>query len=309
MKTICRWKCLADVDRGAAVALGSFDGVYRCDQRLIAETARAAEALGAPLGLVIFDPGADMDLQPRSLSRRVMNRTQLARRAEALGVDLLYLLSLDCEMANFSGRDFVKEVLVAGLGVRHVTLGSSHTLLALSRADALGVLRRYGEDFGFSVGDASEPGGSKDSSTATRRALHLGRPDQAALLMGRPFAIEGVVQRGRQLGRQLGFPTANVPLGDYVLPKFGVYATRTRLEDGREVPGVANIGVNPTTGAVAPILEVWLFDFDENIYGQTIETELVAFQRPEIKFPSIEAMVEQLWRDALQARRLLQADA
>jgi riboflavin kinase/FMN adenylyltransferase len=118
-----------------------------------------------------------------------------------------------------------------------------------------------------------------------------------------------VVQKGRQLGRKLGFPTANVPLGDYVAPKFGVYATRTRLADGRKLGGVANIGVNPTTGEVDPRLEVWLFDFDEDIYGETIETELISFLRPEERFPSIEVMVEQIWRDAAQARQRVAPDS
>ncbi len=142
-----------------------------------------------------------------------------------------------------------------------------------------------------------------------RQALRDGHPEAAAAILGRPFAIEGVVQKGRQLGRKLGFPTANVPLGDYVAPRFGVYATRTRLADGREIGGVANIGVNPTTGEVAPRLEVWLFDFDEDIYGETIETDLAAFLRPEEKFSSIEAMVDQIWLDARQARQIVAPDA
>jgi len=145
----------------------------------------------------------------------------------------------------------------------------------------------------------------KLSSTAVREALNAGRPELAAAILGRPFAIEGVVQKGRQLGRKLGFPTANVPLGDYVAPRFGVYATRTHLHDGRFLPGVANIGVNPTTGEVEARLEVWLFDFDEDIYGETIETELIAFLRPEEHFPSITAMVEQIRRDAAAAREIV----
>jgi riboflavin kinase/FMN adenylyltransferase len=159
------------------------------------------------------------------------------------------------------------------------------------------------------VAEAVTGDGVKISSTAVREALREGAPRAAAAILGRPFAIEGVVQKGRQLGRKLGFPTANVPLGDYVAPKFGVYATRTRLADGRRLGGVANIGVNPTTGTVDPRLEVWMFDFDEDIYGETIETELIAFLRPEEKFVSIEAMVEQIWLDAAQARQLVAQDS
>jgi riboflavin kinase/FMN adenylyltransferase len=142
-----------------------------------------------------------------------------------------------------------------------------------------------------------------------REALREGRPEDAALILGRPFAIEGAVQRGRQLGRKLGFPTANVALADYVTPRFGVYATRTRLPDGREIPGVANIGVNPTVeGVTTALLEVWLSDFDEDIYDQVIETDLVAFLRPEEKFDSLETMTAQVMRDAKAARDLLAPD-
>jgi riboflavin kinase/FMN adenylyltransferase len=150
--------------------------------------------------------------------------------------------------------------------------------------------------------------GDKFSSTAVRNALRDGKPEVAAEILGRPFAIEGPVQRGRQLGRKLGFPTANVALADYVTPRFGVYATRTRLSDGRELAGVANIGINPTVhGVTAPLLEVWLFDFDEDIYDRIIETDLIAFLRPEEKFDSLEIMTEQVMADARAARGLLGA--
>ena len=169
-------------------------------------------------------------------------------------------------------------------------------------------MQRYGETFGFSVSVAepvSAKDGSKISSSAIREALRDGRPERAAELLGRPFAVEGVVEKGRQLGRKLGFPTANTPLGEYVAPKFGVYAVRVRLGDGRLLDGVANIGVNPTVGVVAPRLEAWIFDFDENIYGETIETSLIAFLRPEEKFPGIDDMLAQVAIDARQARAAL----
>jgi hypothetical protein len=141
-----------------------------------------------------------------------------------------------------------------------------------------------------------------------RNALREGRPELAASILGRPFAIEGEVRHGRQLGRTLGYPTANVELDDYVAPRFGVYATRTRLSDGRTLAGVANIGVNPTVaGEIAPRLEVWLFDFDEDLYGQVIETDLIAFLRPEAKFASLEEMTAQIDDDASMARRILSA--
>ncbi len=311
MKIIHGWKGLADADRGAAVALGNFDGVHVGHQRVIADARRAAAGVGAPLGVISFEPHARMHFQPDAPPFRLMNAHQLARTVSTLGGERLYLLPFGVEMANFSDHDFVSEVLVAGLGVRHVAVGFDITF-GRGRTGDPDAMRRYGEEFGFtvSVATAVENASGKISSTTARDALRQGRPELARTIMGRPFAIEGVVQKGRQLGRQLGFPTANVPLGDYVAPRFGVYATRTRLADGRQLDGVANIGVNPTTGEVEPRLEVWLFAFDEDIYGETIETDLIGFLRPEEKFAGgIDAMVAQIHRDADNARAVLSADS
>lgn len=306
MKVLHGWKRLAEEDRGAAVALGNFDGVHLGHQQVIADAARAATSLGTPLGLISFEPHARMHFQPDAPPFRLMTPHQLARAVESQGVDRLYLLPFGLEMANFSDHDFVKEVLSAGLGVRHMAVGFDVTFGKGRTGDPASMVR-YGREFGFSVSVAGavEMAGAKISSTAVREALREGRPEVAAAILGRPFAIEGVVQKGRQLGRKLGFPTANVDLRDYVAPMFGVYATRTRLQDGRQLPGVANVGVNPTTGEVSPRLEVWLFDFDEDIYGETIETDLLNFLRPEKKFAGIEAMVEQIRLDARRARELL----
>ncbi len=309
LKILHGWKTLAEDDRGAAVALGNFDGVHLGHQKVIADAGVAAKRLGAPLGVISFEPHARMHFEPDAAPFRLMLPHQLAKAVEGLGAERLYLLPFGAEMANFSDHDFVRDVLVAGLGVRHVAVGFDVTF-GKGRTGDPASMRRYGAEFGFtvSVADPVESDGRKISSTGIREALAAGHPDIAAAILGRPFAIEGVVQKGRQLGRQLGFPTANVPLGDYVAPRFGVYATRTRLADGRELGGVANIGVNPTTGEVDPRLEVWLFDFDEDIYGETIETDLIAFLRPEEKFASVEAMVDQIWLDARSARLLLAPD-
>jgi riboflavin kinase/FMN adenylyltransferase len=308
------WRGLADGDKGAALAHGSFDGVHKGHQRVIADAAAAAKRIGAPLGVISFEPHPRMHFRPDDPPFRLMNPHQLARTLDKLGVDRLYLLPFGQEMAEFSDYDFVREVLVGGLGVRHVAVGFD-TTFGKGRTGDPQLMRRYGEEFGFSVSVAEAVGDAerKYSSTVARDALREGCPQVAAEILGRPFAIEGVVQKGRQLGRKLGFPTANVPLGDYVAPKFGVYATRTRLKDGRELNGVANIGVNPTTGLVDARLEVWMFEFDEDIYGETIETDLVAFLRPEVTFKDaagnfdVPAMVKQVMEDARQARAILGA--
>ena len=311
LKTINAWKNLPAEERGAAVALGNFDGVHRGHQQVIAQAAKAALAGKTPLGVVTFDPHPRRLFRPTEPAFKLMTHGQQARALGGLGVDLLYLLPFDFEMASFGDREFVEKVLVEGLGVKHVAVGFDISF-GRGRSGSAALMKAYGEEYGFTVSVAepvadcsAEGDGDKFSSTGVRDALRDGHPDQAALILGRPFAIEGVVRRGQQLGRQLGFPTANVEVEDYVVPRLGVYATRTRLPDGREVPGVANLGNNPTTGIVETRLETWLFDFDEDLYGQIIETDLIAFLRPELKFDSLELMIEQIHRDEQAARAIV----
>jgi riboflavin kinase/FMN adenylyltransferase len=308
LRLIKGWKDLPQGDRGAAVAMGNFDGVHRGHQQVIALAARAAGELGCPLGVITFDPHPRVYFRPDEPAFHLMKPDQQARALEALGVDILYVLPLSPELAEMTDREFAEIVLHRGLGARHVAVGFDNSF-GRGRTGSPDTMRAYGAEMGFgvSVAEPVEDGeGEKFSSTAVREALRDGRPETAAAILGRPFAIEGAVQRGRQLGRKLGFPTANVALGDYVIPRFGVYATRTRLPDGRDIPGVANIGINPTIeGVRAPLLEVWLFDFDEDIYDQVIETDLIAFLRPELKFDGLEPMTEQVMKDAQAARDLL----
>lgn len=307
LKTVHAWKDLPAEERGASVALGNFDGVHRGHQQVIAQAAKAALASKTPLGVVTFDPHPRRLFRPTEPAFKLMTHPQQARALGGLGVDLLYLLPFDFEMASFGDREFVEKVLVEGLGVKHVAVGFDISF-GRGRTGSAALMQAYGEEYGFTV-SVAEPVSSRDgekfSSTAVRDALREGQPDQAARILGRPFAIEGVVRRGQQLGRQLGFPTANVEVDDYVVPKLGVYATRTRLPDGREVPGVANLGNNPTTGIVETRLETWLFDFDEDLYGQIIETDLIAFLRPELKFDSLELMIAQIRQDEKDARAIV----
>jgi riboflavin kinase/FMN adenylyltransferase len=307
LRIVKDWKGLSPEERGASVALGNFDGLHRGHQRVIAAAALAARDDEAPLGVISFDPHPRRFHQPDAEPFHLMSLDQQGRVLDAMGVDLFYVLPYGADIAQMSDETFAVQVLAEGLGVRHVTAGADITF-GKGRSGDPAALKRYGAAHGFDVSIVKELGDAelnKFSSSDIRKALTEGRPERAAQMLGRPFAVEGVIQRDRQLGRKLGFPTANVPLDDYVRPRLGVYATRSLLADGRRVPGVANLGKNPTTGEVEARLEVWLFDFDEDIYGQTLETELVAFLRPEEKFDSIEALVQQVQADAAQARSLL----
>lgn len=311
LKTVHAWKNLPPEERGASVALGNFDGVHRGHQQVIAQAAKAALVGKTPLGVASFDPHPRRLFRPSEPAFKLMTHGQQARALGGLGVDLFYLLPFDFEMASFGDREFVEKVLVEGLAVKHVAVGFDISF-GRGRSGSADLMKTYGAEYGFTV-SVAEPvaevsaggDGEKFSSTSVRDALRDGHPEQAARILGRPFAIEGVVRRGQQLGRQLGFPTANVEVEDYVVPKLGVYATRTRLPDGREVPGVANLGNNPTTGEVETRLETWLFDFDEDLYGQVIETDLITFLRPELKFDSIDLLVQQVLKDEQAARAIV----
>jgi riboflavin kinase/FMN adenylyltransferase len=311
LRLIRDWRGLAEADRGCATAIGNFDGVHRGHARVIAAAGEAAARLAVPLAAAVFDPHPRRWFQPDAQAFRLTTDAQRARALAALGVEVLYALPFEAEMAGMSDREFARRVLARGedgegLAARHLAAGFDFSFGAGRTGDG-DLLRAYGREFGFGVSvvqEVADEEGAKLSSTAVRLALEAGRPEQAAAVLGRPFAIEGVVAEGKRLGRTLGFPTANVPLGDYVRPRFGVYATRTTLPDGRVVEGVSSIGENPTVGGEKARLEAWLFDFDDDLYGQVVETELVSFLRPEERFESLEAMTAQVMHDAELARRL-----
>lgn len=307
IRVIQGWTDLAPEVRGAAIALGNFDGVHLGHRAVIGQAIDAARRLGVPSGVISFEPHPRRYFQPDAEPFRLMTVDQQARALEALGVDRLYLLPFDATMAGLSDRAFADQVLSEGLGVRHVAVGFDITF-GRGRTGSPEALKVYGERLGFTVsvtGELCSSEGSKLSSSAVREALMGARPEEATAILGRPFAIEGEVVHGDKRGRTIGVPTANVRMGDYVRPAYGVYATRTRFADGRVIDGVANLGVRPMFHIDEPLLEVWLFDFNEEIYGQIIETELVAWIRPELKFDGLEALKVRIDQDAAEARAAL----
>jgi riboflavin kinase / FMN adenylyltransferase len=303
------WRGLPDALRGAAVAIGAFDGVHRGHQAVIADARKAADRLGAPLAVVSFDPHPRRWFQPEAAPFRLMTADQMARALAPLGVERLYLLPFDADMAAMTDDRFAGEVLGSGLGVRHAAVGFDFTF-GKGRSGSPDALRRYGETAGFTVSVVQrldDADGLKLSSSAVREALKAGDMPRAAAILGRPFAIQGPVIHGDKRGRTIGVPTANVALGDYMRPAYGVYATRTRLPDGRVIDGVANLGVRPMFEIQQPLLEVWLFDFAEDLYDQVVETELVAFLRGELALDGLDALKAQIDRDAQAARQALVA--
>jgi riboflavin kinase/FMN adenylyltransferase len=282
---------------------------------MVIETAGAAARSlgnGAPFGVMTFDPHPrrlfQPDLPPFALSTL---RTK-AHRIEDLGAQFLYLQHFDKTFAAHAPEWFVEDVLVKGLGVRHVVIGEDYRFGQGRRGDAA-LLRSMAVDLGFgvtAVAPVADADGQVLSSTRAREAIQAGRMDEAAAVLGHLWEVEGRVEHGDARGRTIGFPTANLRLGDYVRPADGVYAVWAGVDRGRATewrPGVANYGRRPTFDETTPLLEVHLFDFAGDLYGQHLRVQMVAHLRPERKFDGLEALKAQIAADADDARRLLDA--
>jgi riboflavin kinase/FMN adenylyltransferase len=296
-------------DRGATVALGNFDGVHRGHQHVIA---RAHEALPeAPLGVVTFVPHPRRFFKPDAPAFELMTPETRARRLARIGVERLYQLRFDQDLARLSPQAFCEDVLARGLGIAHVTVGADFCFGA-QRAGTAETLQQEGARLGFGVTIVPlvEEAAIEVSSTAIRQALLDGKPELAAAMFGHWHRIEGTVLHGEKRGRELGYPTANMALDGILAPCFGVYAVRVDVLDGPHAgtfDGVASLGVRPMFGENKPNLEVNLFDFSGDLYGATLSVALVAWQRPEEKFDSLAELIAQMDSDAAEARARLRA--
>ena len=293
---------IPDDAKGCAIALGNFDGVHLGHQAVRS----GARAHGARLGVATFRPHPRRFFQPDAPPFRLQSADQRARALAALGVNELFEIGFDAALAGSTDAEFAKRVLHDALGARHVSVGEDFHF-GRARMGNVASLKALGEQLGFSVGAVAPVGeaGARYSSTSIRKAIAAGDMETAAAQLSRPWAIEGEVQRGFQRGRGFGFATANVPLGDYVRPRRGVYAVRVRLGDVWR-DGVASVGVNPTVGALPePLLEAHLFDFDAELYGETIEVAMIAFLREEAHFENVDALKAQMAKDVEAAKEAL----
>jgi riboflavin kinase/FMN adenylyltransferase len=292
--------------RGAAIALGNFDGVHLGHQAVIASARAVAEARDVALGAAVFEPHPRRFFAPDAPPFRLQTNAQRARALAVCGVREVFEIGFDAAMAQSSDRIFAERVLAQTLGASHVSIGADFRFGKGRSGDAAS-LAAFGREFGFTVEAVAPVGdGEKISSTSIRTAIAAGEMKSAASMLGRPWAIEGEVVRGFQRGADFGFPTANIALGDYVRPRLGIYAVRVDLGDGVLLPGAASVGVNPTVGALPePVLEAHLFDFSGDLYGRTIEVELIDFLRAEAKFEDTAALKRQMTQDVIDARRAL----
>jgi riboflavin kinase / FMN adenylyltransferase len=293
--------------RGGIVALGNFDGFHGGHQAVVGRAAERARAEGRPLLVATFDPHPVRYFKPDVPPFRLTTLTQRERLFGAAGANAMLVFRFDAELANLTAGEFVTERLLRLIGATGVVTGEDFTF-GKGRGGNVDILRRLGRRYGLSV-DAVAPVGdvAPISSSRIREALREGDCETAARLLTRPFAIEGVVEYGDQRGRTLGYPTANLSLGSYLRPKFGIYAVRGRLSDGRVLDGAANLGFRPTFDPPKELLEPYFFDFDESLYGQALEVELISFIRPEAKFDGIEPLKAQMEADCEEARKRLTA--
>jgi len=308
MAVFADYRGLPETARGASIALGNFDGLH-AGHRAVMEAARLAGQ--GRFAVATFEPPPRAYFRPGDPPFRIFRPERRNAAILAAGAGTVFELPFNGEMAAMTDEAFVRSVLVAGLGVRHVSVGfdfrfgrgrMGHAQRLASLGRALG--------FGVTIVEEVDGHGAKASSTAIRQALVAGEPELAAVLLGSPWVADGVVEGGERNGRKLGFPTANLQLGELIHPKHGVYAVLARIEgEAGWRRGVANFGRTPTTGLRDPLLETHIFDFSGDIYGKRLEVQLVAYLRPEKKFASLELMVAQMQADAAEARAVLAAAA
>jgi len=301
------WQKVTAPGKGGAVALGNFDGVHKGHQALLARAAEQAKALGAPLTVLTFEPHPRRFFVPDTAPFRLTMLPAKLRLLEQHGVQAVLAQHFDTAFAALSADAFVDEVLLSGLGARHVVCGYDFTFGA-RRGGNVEMLREMGarKGFGVTVLDPVMREGEIYSSTSIREALRVGWPSEAAELLGHAWEIEGVVEEGDKRGRTIGFPTANVALGEHLRPRFGVYAVRALVDD-KWLNGVANLGRRPTIGKLKENFEVNVFDFSGDLYGKTLRVALVDFIRPEMKFSGLDQLKAQIAADAEAARTILSA--
>ena len=300
--------CPADA-KGAVVALGNFDGVHIGHRALLLEAKRLANELKRPFAALIFEPYPREFFRPNDEPFRLTTFRAKARLLSDVGVEILFVLTFDAEMASMPAQDFVHEVLVRELAATHVVVGKDFRF-GKGRGGDVTVLGYMGEMEGFGTtvfAPVFADGSVKISSSDIRVALKAGNPDEAARLLGHWWRVEGHVAQGEKRGRGLGFPTANLKLEHTLLPAFGIYAVRAHLPDGRVFDGAASFGIRPTFALESPLLEVHLFDFSGDLYGALIAVEFIAHLRPEKKFDAIEALQAQIAQDCDDAKRILSA--
>jgi riboflavin kinase/FMN adenylyltransferase len=300
--------------RGAAVAIGNFDGVHLGHQAIIDVARKQAKKNNTPLGILTFEPHPrtffskkhGKDLPPF----RLLNASARFHRLEKLGVDLILEIPFDQELCELSDWDFSQKILTDAFGLSHVVVGSDFCFGKGRQGNALS-LSKHAEQLGFgiTIAELKNHGEHVISSTNIRKALAEANPKKAAAMLGHWHRIEGTVEHGEKRGRTLGYPTINIAIDGLQAPAFGVYAVITDILTGPHAghyKGVASIGVRPMFGQNKPNFETFIFDFDGDLYGETVSVGLIEYLRDEENFDGIDSLITQMGSDCLSARKILE---
>ncbi|QNO25478.1 bifunctional riboflavin kinase/FAD synthetase [Sphingopyxis sp. OPL5] len=292
--------------RGGVIALGNFDGFHAGHQAVVGRAVRHARDEGRPAIVATFDPHPVRFFKPDAAPFRLTTLDQRQALFAAAGAEAMLVLPFDAALAGTTAEDFITGLLLDRYGAAGVVTGADF-VFGKGRGGDVVTLADHARRLGFftemvsPVDDADEV----ISSSRIRDALHAGDCATAARLLTRPFIVRGIVQHGDKNGRLLGFPTANIDMGSYLRPRYGIYAVTGRLPDGRVLKGAANLGIRPSFDPPKELLEPHFFDFAEDLYGQEIDVAFHAFLRPEAKFDGMDALMAQIAADCDAAKRLL----
>ncbi|MBB44136.1 MAG: riboflavin biosynthesis protein RibF [Rhodospirillaceae bacterium] len=301
---------------GSALALGNFDGVHVGHQAVIGTAKQIADKEKVPSVVMSFSPHPRRYFRPDDPCFELTPGVFKARPIAQLGIDALFSIPFDSHLAGMAAENFIEQVLVSELRISHVVAGYDF-VFGKGRQGNLALLEKMGKKYGFgtSIVDAVHPK-NKDlppiSSTLIRKYLRAGRVKDASRLLGRNWEIEGEVVAGEQRGGKIGFPTANISLGNFLHPAFGVYACWVAVCDGEKSElrkGVVNIGRRPTFDGEGVTVEAHLFDFDANLYGKVLRVILASFIRPEVTFDGIDEIRTQITKDCSEALSILNANS
>lgn len=311
MRILRHYETVPGDARGGVVVLGNFDGVHRGHQAVIGAAAEDAARIGAPLVVVTFEPHPRRFFRPDDPPFRITPFRSKVIQLGALGVDVLLVLRFDRAMSQMPAEDFARNLLFRALAPRQITIGYDFHFGHQRRGNPA-MLKALVPDPAVCAVKVVEPVATADgevySSTRIREYLAGGKPGHATALLGRPFEIEGRVVSGDRRGRTIGFPTANLTLGAYLRPAYGVYAVRAGLGD-EWFDGVANLGVRPTVDGRKLLFETHLLGVDRDIYGQHLRVALIEYIRPERRFDGLDALRAQIAEDCAAARRILRTRA
>lgn len=309
MRIIRDYRATPENMRGAAIAIGSFDGLHRGHQALLNAVKAAAKQRASPAGVVTFEPHPREFFRPDLPPLRLYSLAEKLAHLRDAGMGAVWLVRFNAAFAGISAHGFMHDVLGKYIKPSRVFTGGDFTFGHKREGDAE-YLQKHAQDAGFAY-NAVPPLMSHDekyASSAARAHLQAGEPEKAAEILGRPYAITGRVRHGDARGRTLGYPTANLSLGGRLPPRYGIYAVRAQV-DGRTLFGVANIGIRPMFETRAPLLEAHWFDFKGDLYGRKLTVALLHYIREEQKFDSIDALRDAMAKDCIRARMLLESGA